>query len=166
MRAWPGPVAALLLAPTLAGCGGGASTGSSTAAAGSTGAAAPAIAAADRPACALLFARLQRVTVALSTSSELIARSANKEELGRRIAVEQQQLERSAALMAGGPVPAPLVDADGELVAALRAFAADFARARKPAARGDFQAAADAMTDPPVVQRIVRASKTIEDACG
>jgi hypothetical protein len=68
--------------------------------------------------------------------------------------------------MAAGPVPAPLADANRKLVAALRAFTDDFARAKAPAARGDFQAATDAMTDQAVVQRIVDASKTIEDACG
>jgi len=162
MRAGLGPIAVLLLTPAFAGCGGGGPAASST---GGAAASAVTIAPADRPACALLFARLQRVTVAIATSSELIASSANKGQLGKRIAIEQQQLERSAVLMAGGPIPAPLVAADRELVAALRAFARDFARAQEPAARGDFQAAVDAMTDQPVVQRIVRASQTIEDAC-
>jgi hypothetical protein len=119
----------------------------------------------ERPACALLFARLQRVTLALKTSSELIAHSQNKRQLSRRIGIEQVQLRRSARLMATGPVPAQLRAADRQLVSALRAFARDFGRARAPAARGDFQAAADAMTDAPVVERILRASKKIEDAC-
>ena len=143
----------------LAGCGGGAgatTTGSTTTSA---------LALADRQACALLYARLQRVTVALQTSSELIAHSRNKGELGRRIAVEQVQLERSADLMRAGPVPVRLAAADRRLVSALDTLAQDFARARKPAARGDFQAAVDAMTDPRAVNRIVSASKTIERAC-
>ena len=124
------------------------------------------IAPADRPACAALFTHLQQVTGALSASSELIANAVDKQQLSERISNEQTQLKQSADLMAAGPVPAPLADANRQLVAALRAFTDDFARAKAPAARGDFQAATDAMTDQAVVQRIVDASKTIEDACG
>ena len=120
---------------------------------------------ADRAACVSLFGRLQRVTTAIDGSSELIARSVSAADLSQRIAVEQVQLERSAQLMTAQPVPAALAAADQRLVAALREFAADFGRARAPAARGDFGAAAQAMTDPPVVQRILDAAKTIEDAC-
>jgi hypothetical protein len=121
---------------------------------------------AARPACAALFTHLQQVTGALSASSELIANAIDKQQLSERISNEQAQLKQSADLMAAGPVPAPLADANRQLVAALRAFTDDFARAKAPAARGDFQAATDAMTDQAVVQRIVDASKTIEDACG
>jgi hypothetical protein len=159
MRARMTTLSVLLVASVLAGCGGG----GRSAAPGTT--TAIAVAPADRPACALLFARLKRVTLAIKTSSELIAHSLNKRQLSRRIAIEQVQLERSATLMSGGPIPAPLVSADRRLVTALRVFSRDFARARKPAARGDFQAVAAAMTDPPVEQQILRASKTIEDAC-
>ena len=120
---------------------------------------------ADREACARIFSRLQRVTLALETSSELIAHSVNKAELSRRIAVERVQLERSARLMSSGLVPARLTTANRNLIAALRALARDFERAEKPAARGDFQAAVDALTDRPIVRRIVAASKTIEGAC-
>jgi hypothetical protein len=123
------------------------------------------IAAADRGACAQLFARLQQVSGVLTASSELLANALDKQQLSQRIADEQAQLQRSADLMAQGPIPAPLVDADHQIVEALRAFTDDFARAKEPAARGDFQAAADEMTDQAVVQRIVDASKTIEDAC-
>jgi hypothetical protein len=134
---------------------------SSTASAGAVS-----IAPADRPACAALFTHLRQVTAALSASSELIANAVDKQQLSGRIANEQAQLKQSADLMAAGPVPAALADANRQLVAALRAFTDDFARAKAPAARGDFQAATDAMTDQPVVQRIIDASKTIEDACG
>jgi TolA-binding protein len=163
--------AAVLAAATLAACTGtpagtpaaGPALSTATSAAPSTGVIA--IDPADRAACASLFARLQRVTAAIDGSSELIAQSVSAQDLSQRIAVEQVQLERSAQLMTQEPVPAPLADADRRLVAALRGFAADFGRARVPAARGDFQAAAQAMTDPPLVQRILDAAKTIEDAC-
>jgi hypothetical protein len=158
-------VVALLLAGAPVGCGGEKKPSSPPARETPAPTDEIAIAPADRPACALLFARLQRVTAALQTSSELIAHSRNQRQLSRRIAIQQVQLERSARLMAGGPIPAPLAAADRRLVKSLRAFSRDFAHARAPAARGDFHAAAEAMTDPPVVQRILRASKTIEDAC-
>jgi hypothetical protein len=169
MRRTIATVVVLLLAGALASCGGDKKGSSSPAPEPTSGAANPtrgiAIAPADRPACALLFARLQRVTAALQTSSELIAHSRNKRQLSQRIAIQRTQLERSARLMTGGPIPAPLAAADRRLVRALRAFSRDFARARAPAARGDFRAASAAMTDAPVVEEILSASTTIEDAC-
>jgi TolA-binding protein len=175
MRRPVAAAAAVLGAATLAACTGtpaGApaagpalSTATSTATSTAPSTGVVAIDPADRAACASLFARLQRVTAAIDGSSELIAQSVSAQDLSQRIAVEQVQLERSAQLMTQEPVPAPLAEADRRLVAALRGFAADFGRARVPAARGDFRAAAQAMTDPPLVQRILDAAKTIEDAC-
>lgn len=153
----------------LAGCGGDkkptASTPTPVPAEATRTPAAIAIAPEDRDACTLLYARLSRITSAVASSSELVAHSLDKQQLSRRIAIEEVQLRRSARLMAAGPTPAPLAPANRRLVAALRALSRDFARARTPAARGDFAAAAQAMSDPPLVQRIVRASQTIEDAC-
>jgi hypothetical protein len=157
----------------LSGCGSGGhssssastSTSAATSRTTSTTTADVKIAPSEQPACALLFARLQRVTVALQTSAELIAHSTNKQQLSKRIGIERVQLERSAKLMTGGPIPASLRATDRELVGALRGFSAAFARAGAPAARGDFQAASAAMGDAPDVQRILATSKTIEDAC-
>ena len=123
------------------------------------------LSAADRQLCPLLYARLQRVTLALSSSSELIAQSENQQDLTNRIATEHQQLERSARLMAAGAVPARLQAPNGRMVRALRAFSRDFGRARAPAARGDFPAAVAAMTDKAVVERILAAATTLQRAC-
>jgi hypothetical protein len=167
----PRAAAAVTLAVAAAAAGGCGSTKhaspptTTTTATTTAAAAAVTIAPGERSACNLLFARLQRVTIALQTSSDLIAHSLNKTQLSRRIAIEQVQLQRSAALMTSGPVPAALVPADRALVAALHAFARDFGRAKAPAAAGDFRAATAAMTDRPVVQRILQASTTIERAC-
>jgi hypothetical protein len=173
-RAGMAALAALACAATACGSGAPAAPpASSPAATASPVAAAPsatgtpaAISAADRPACAALFARLQRVTLALSSSSELIAQSEDQTDLSGRIATEQQQLERSARLMDAAVVPGPLAGANRRLVAALRAYAHDFGRAKAPAERGDFQAAVQAMTDKPAVDRMLTAAKSIEDACG
>ena len=161
-------VASLLVAPVAAGCGAASETTAATTApprAVSTAADA-ALAGGDRASCELLLARLRRVTVALATSAELIAHSLNRKQLARRIGIEQVQLERSARLIATGPVPPSLAATRRDLVAALRALARDYARARPRAAAGDFGAAAAAMNDPPLVARILRASKRIERACG
>jgi hypothetical protein len=149
----------------LAGCGSSKEASTTTSSHAGTSTSVLAIAPAERPACALAFANLQRVTVAIRASSELIAHSSNKKELTRRIAIEEVQLRRSARLVASGPAPAALVPAVRELASALRAFSDDFARAGVHAARGDFRAASAAMTDAAVVKRIIRASKAIEDAC-
>jgi hypothetical protein len=156
--------AAAAVVALFAGCGEGGGSGS-PATTQRLAATTIAIAAADRPACAYLLVRLQRVSLAIRSSSELVARSLNKQQLTRRIRIEQVQLERSATLMRAGPIPAPLAAADRDLVRALRTYARDFARAAAPAARGDFPAASAAMRDPAVAQRIVRATKTIADAC-
>lgn len=101
----------------------------------------------------------------LNSSAELIASSVDKAQLGRRIAAEQQQLSRAAKLMAQEPIPVRVRAADRRLAAALRVLTDDFGRAVTPAARGDFQTAVTAMRDDATVQRIVAASKSIEDAC-
>jgi hypothetical protein len=105
------------------------------------------------------------VTQAISASSGLIANSLDKQQLSQRIAAEAAQLRQSADLMDTGPVPAPLVPAGRQLVTALHALSADFARATGPAGRGDYQAAVTAMGDKPAVQKIVDASTTIQNAC-
>ena len=173
----------LLLAGTAASCGGGtkASTTAGSATPTSSADSAPSpttsattssssspavtVAPADAGACALLIARVQRVTTALATASELIAHSLNKQQLSQRIAIEKVQLQRSARLMTGGPIPAPLQGADRQMVLGLNAFSADFARAEKPAARGDFPGAVQAMGDTTVVRQILGATQTIENAC-
>jgi hypothetical protein len=170
MRTPIATAAGLAVAGVLTGCGGGGGGGGGDdARPSSTASPAPApvvtVAPTDRAGCALLYARLQRVTAAISTSSELIAHSLDKRQLSRRIAIEQVQLERSARLLTSGPVPAPLAATTRDLVAGLRDFSRDFARAKAPAARGDFQGAVAAMTDRAALQRILKASQTIEDAC-
>ena len=118
------------------------------------------------PGCRFLLPRLERASLAIRSSSELLARAANKKQLARRIAIEQTQLERAAALVATGPTPAELVPATKRLAAALHALSLDFGRARKPAAAGNFAAASKLMTDRPVQLAIVRESQAIEKACG
>ena len=159
--------AALVLTAAVAGCGRAGNTGQ-TSATGSPSRPAHGkvtISAADRPACTQLLARLQQVALAISASSELIANSLNKQELSQRIAAEATRLRQSAELMGEGPVPVPLTAADRQLVTALQAFGDDFARAKSPASRGDFQAAVDAMGDKSAVQKIIGASTTIQHAC-
>jgi hypothetical protein len=170
----------LLLGSSVAACGRSAAAnpgaktkttaGSAPATAGSTatttGSSNIRLAPADAPACALLLARIQRVTTALGTASELIAHSLNKQQLSQRIAIEKVQLRRSAQLLLGGAIPQQLEAADRNLVLGLNAFADDFARAQKPALRGDFSAAVQAMGDTTVVNMILGAAKTIENACG
>jgi hypothetical protein len=159
---------AALLALTLAACGGSGSKPDSTATPARTRtpvAAAPTVAPEDQAACAALYARLQRVGTALSSSAELLTQSLNSKQLSAKIATEQEQLERSAALMDSAVVPEPLVADNRKLVKALRRYARDFAAAKAPARKGDFQAAAEAMTDQPAVNDVLAAAKAIEATC-
>lgn len=173
MRQRPTAVAVIVTAALLfAACGSGsprpgAPDRPTTAASRSAGPAGPppSIAAADRAACAQLYSRLQRVTAALDASSRLLTNSLNTAQLSGQIAIEQQQLSRSADLLTQGPVPAPLAATTRDLAGALRAFSADFAQAKAAAARSDLLGAVQAMTDKPVVNRIISAATTIEHAC-
>jgi hypothetical protein len=117
------------------------------------------------PGCRFLVPRLERASLAIRSSSELLARAANKKQLASRIAIEQTQLERAAALVATGPTPEQLVPATKRLAAALHALSLDFAKAKKPAAAGNFAAASKLMTDRPVQLAIVRESQVIEKGC-
>jgi hypothetical protein len=165
--------ALLALTLALAGCGGGsppAATSTPRATAAATASPRPAatpipLTAADQQLCPALYARLQRVSIALSSSSELIAQSESKADLASRIGTEREQLARSAQLMAGAGVPPPLSAVNDRLVRALRRFSRDFGRARAPAAKGDFAAAVKAMTDKPAVERIVAAATALQRAC-
>jgi hypothetical protein len=119
----------------------------------------------DQQLCPALYARLQRVTLALSSSSELISQSESKADLASRIATEQQQLARSARLLAAGAVPPPLLAVNDRLVRALRRFSRDFGRARAPAAKGHFAVAVKAMADKRAVTRILAAATALQRAC-
>jgi hypothetical protein len=157
---------AVLLALVLAACGGSASKDKPSAATpAATASAAKTVAPADQAACAALYARLQRVGVALSSSSELLTQSVDPKDLSKKIATEQEQLERSATLMDSAVVPEPLVADNRRLVKALRRYARDFAGAKAPARKGDFQAAVKAMTDQSAVNGVLAAAKAIEATC-
>jgi hypothetical protein len=159
---------AVLLALALVACGGSAAKKPSAAAPAATAspaAAKPTVAPEDQAACAALYARLQRVGVALSSSSELLTQSVDPKDLSKKIATEQQQLERSAQLMDSAVVPGPLVADNRKLVKALRRYAQDFAGAEAPARKGDFQTAVQAMTDQSAVNDVLAAAKAIEQTC-
>src|SRR5690349_21517957 len=99
--------AILLLALSLAACGGAKKadpTPTATATAAKTAtptatSAKVAIDPQDQAACAALYARLQRVSVAVSSASELLTQVLDKKQLTKQIGTEQEQIERSATLM-------------------------------------------------------------------
>jgi hypothetical protein len=103
--------------------------------------------------------------VAISNDSELITSSVNAQQLSQRIGTEAQQLTQSAELMGSTRAPAPLAATQRQLVAALGEFSTDLQSAEGAAHRGDFQTASDAMGDKPVIDKIVKTSTTIQDAC-
>jgi hypothetical protein len=120
---------------------------------------------ADEAACQALYVRLKRVTSALSSASELITTVTNQKDLAKQIAIEQQQFERSADLMDAAVVPKPLAEANRQLVAALHAYARGFEKAEQPAQQGDFQGAAQAMSNPDTIKQIVASAQKIQDTC-
>ena len=105
------------------------------------------------------------MSATVSATTELLTNSLGSQQLSQGIAIEEEQLRQSAQLMASAPVPDTLTATNRQLVAALQTMAADFARAKGPAARGDFAAASQAMTGQTAVQQVVDASQKIESAC-
>jgi hypothetical protein len=119
----------------------------------------------DQAACQALYGRLRRVTTALGSASELITTALDEKQLAKQIATERQQLERSADLMDAAVVPRPLAEANRQLVSSLRQYARGFEKAEQPARNGDFQGAAQAMTDRDAIDDIIASATKIEDTC-
>jgi hypothetical protein len=164
---------ALLLALALAACGGSSKPAATPAPTAARSTPTPTATSAkvpidpqDQAACAALYARLQRVTVALSSASELVASATGPKDLSAKIRTERTQFRRAAQLMDSAVVPKPLAAANRRLVAALERYAGGFAKAEAPAAKGDMQAAVQAMTDQDAVNAIAASAQTIQDTCG
>jgi hypothetical protein len=148
-------VCLLLAAAALAGCG-----GKQSAAPTASTSASP-----DPAACATLERNIALVSQLVSASVEVMTQSVHPQQLARRAGETRRNLAYAASVLARQQVPSSLGPAKRQLVAGLRAFAADFGRAQKAVARNDLQAAAFALVDRPALAKVKAATRSIDRAC-
>jgi len=145
----------LLAAVALAGCGGSkkAATTDST------------VATPDPGACAAVEHNIALVSQLVSGSVELMTQSVHPKQLAKRAGDTQRNLLYAANVLAQQSVPSSLEPAQRQLVAGLRAFAADFGRAQKAVERNDLPTAARDLVDRPALAKVQAATRTIDRAC-
>jgi hypothetical protein len=176
-----GPVLCLVLAAAvlLAGCGGTkaspttappvsvpTTTAAQTTAAQTTTAGPTLTSAADIAACLELARNLKAVSTMTQSSVDYVTQSLHPKQLAQRVGTTVGQLRYGAQVMSLTPVPRSLEPARAQLVAGLRRFANDFARAQKYFRVSDMASGAAAVNDPQAVAQITTASHLMTKGCG
>lgn len=166
----------LAAAGLLAGCGGKAASSPSatataaaataTPAATKTPSAPPLTSASDVAACAVLEQAIQAVSQLVGHTTEGITQALNPQDLAKQVGTAQQSLLDSAKLVELVDAPKPLTGSQRQFVQGLRMFAADFARGKVAAGKGDMAKATELLTDEAALRKIQTASKRIDDRCG
>jgi hypothetical protein len=151
-----------VLAAGLAGCG-----GKKSAAPVSTATGTPTLtSASDRTACGQLEANIRLVSQLVSGGVEAMTHSLRPKQLAKRTGDTQKYLAYAANVLATLDVPGSLVPAQHQLVAGLRAFAADFGHAQRSVRRNDLATAARQLVDRPALAKVSAATEKIDRACG
>jgi hypothetical protein len=157
-------IATLLVASSLAGCGGsGVDASTSTA---------PATTAATRTAseyvaaCARLQSTIVSISQLVTGTVDEITNSLHPKELARRAAEGERNVLFAARVLRSIAAPPTLVPARDRLVVGLREFARDLGRAHASVAHGDLAAAARQLADPAVLRKLASSTRTIARACG
>src|SRR3954447_11117380 len=131
----------LLVALAVTGCGGGKTAAPPTTAtsAGTTTAPAPKpfTSVLDIAACNELEAKIQIVSQLVSSSVEVMTQSVHPKQLAKRAGATRDNLLYAAHVLAQIVVPKSLVQAQQNLTAGLRQFAADFGRAQTSVRHGN-----------------------------
>jgi hypothetical protein len=153
----------------LCACGSKAASPPATAvtAAAPTSSPAPAPASAsDVAACAQLEQVIQAVSQLVGHTTEGITQATHPKELAEQVGTARQSLLDSAKLIELVDVPEPLAGSQRQFVQGLRMFAADFARGKVSAAKGDMASATEQLTDEAALRKIQTSAKRIDDRCG
>jgi hypothetical protein len=165
----------LVAAGLLAGCGSEAASTPSPTATAAAPTATPAEAKTPSPAlrsptdlaaCAQLEQTINAVSVLVGHTTEGITQASNPKELAKLTGTAQQSLLDSAKVIEIVHPPEPLVSPQRQFVRGLRMFAADFARGKVSAAKGDMATATQQLTDETALRKIQRSAKRIDDLCG
>jgi hypothetical protein len=122
--------------------------------------------AADRAACSDLQANIGLVSELISGSVEAMTQSLHPKQLAARTGYARKNLLISARAFAKLHAPPALRASQRELVAGLRAYAADFGRAQKSVARNDMATAAQQLADPRALAKVRASTTAISHACG
>ena len=120
----------------------------------------------DIAACAQLEQAIQAVSQLIGHTTQGITQALNPKELAKQVGTAQQSLLDSAKVVEIVKPPKPLVSSQRQFVQGLRMFAADFARGKASAARGDMAKATKQLTDETALRKIQVAAKRIDDRCG
>src|SRR3954454_16046298 len=116
-------------------------------------------AAADLAACAQLEQVIQAVSQLIGHTTEGITQALNPKQLAKRVGTAQQSLLDSAKLVEIVTPPKPLAASQRQFVKGLRMFAADFARGKASAAKGDMAKATEQLTDEVALRKIQVSAK-------
>ena len=122
--------------------------------------------ASDVAACAQLEQAIQAVSQLVGHTTEGITQAAHPKELAEQVGTAQQSLLDSAKLIELVHAPKPLAGSQRQFVRGLRMFAADFARGKASAAKGDMATATQQLTDEAALRKIQTSAKRIDDQCG
>jgi PBP1b-binding outer membrane lipoprotein LpoB len=163
------PAVLLLLAIALAGCGGGkaAAPPAPATTAGTTTAAAPKpfTSVLDIAACNELETKIRIVSQLVSSSVEVMTQSVHPKQLAKRAGDTRDNLLYASHVLAQIVVPKSLVQAQQNLTAGLRQFAADFGRAQTSVRHNNIARAAQQLVDKPALAKVSEATGTIDRAC-
>src|SRR4051812_37293776 len=159
----------LLVALAVTGCGGGGTAApppTATSAATTTAPAPkPFTSVLDIAACNELEAKIQIVSQLVSSSVEVMTQSVHPKQLAKRAGATRDNLLYAAHVLAQIVVPKSLVQAQQNLTAGLRQFAADFGRAQTSVRHGNIARAARQLVDKPALAKVTAATGTIDRAC-
>ena len=122
--------------------------------------------ASDIAACAQLEQAIQAVSQLVGHTTEGITQALNPQQLAKQVGTARHSLVDSAKLIELVRAPKPLVGSQRQFVQGLRMFAADFARGKASAAKGDMAKATAQLTDEAALRKIQVSAKRIDDRCG
>jgi hypothetical protein len=120
----------------------------------------------DVAACGQLEQAVQAVSQLIGHTTEGITQALNPKELAEKVGTAQHSLLDSADLVMLVRPPKRLEGSQRQFVQGLRMFAADFARGKASAAKGDMAAATKQLTDEKALRKIQVSAKRIDDLCG
>jgi hypothetical protein len=119
----------------------------------------------DIAACNELETKIQIVSQLVSSSVEVMTQSVHPKELAKRAGATRDNLLYAAHVLAQIVVPKSLVQAQQNLTAGLRQFAADFGRAQTSVRHDNIARAARQLVDKPALAKVTAATGTIDRAC-
>jgi hypothetical protein len=117
-------------------------------------------------ACGELQTNIRLVSQLISASVEEMTQSVHPKQLAKRTGDTRKNLLYSARVLEQIHPPPSLRASKRQLVAGLRAFAADFGKAQKAVEKDNLARAAHVLADPVALAKITASTTRIDRACG